>query len=144
LRSDAADRTVRADLQLDGQGHVLQRVDFAQRPLIDRAVGVGVSAHEGQLFGWPNQLLGLFTATGLMLVCVSAAMLWWRRRQPGQLGAPSPQDTSPLALGAFVLIVVLGVFLPLFGLSLVLVRMLEWVWWRRWARAARFLGLGVG
>jgi len=141
LHSDAADRTRRVDLQLDAQGNVLKRVDFAQRPLIDRMVGVGVSAHEGQLFGWPNQLLGLFTATGLSLVCVSAAMLWWGRRRPGRLGAPAPHETSPLALGALVLILLLGVFLPLFGLSLILVRLLEWAWLRRWPRAAHFLGL---
>jgi len=141
LRSDAGDRTRRADLQLDAQGRILKRVDFAQRPVIDRMVGIGVSAHEGQLFGWPNQLLGLFTATGLSLVCVSAVMLWWGRRRPGRLGAPAPHETSPLAIGAFALIVVLGVLLPLFGLSLLIVRLLEWAWLRRWPRAARFLGL---
>lgn len=144
LRSDAADRTQRVDLQLDAEANVLKRVDFAQRPLIDRMVGIGVAAHEGQLFGWPNQMLGLFTATGLSLVCVSAVMLWWGRRRPGRLGAPAPHQTSPLALGAFVLIVLLGVFLPLFGLSLVIVRLLEWAWLRRWPRAAHFLGLAPG
>ncbi|HYG07984.1 MAG TPA: PepSY domain-containing protein [Stenotrophomonas sp.] len=142
LRSDAADRTQRVNIDLSADGQVLKRVDFAQRPLIDRMVGVGVSAHEGQLFGWPNQMLGLFTATGLTLVCVSAVLLWWRRRRPDQLGAPLPDGTSRLALGAFVLIVVLGVVLPLFGLSLVVVRLVEWGWLRRWGRAARFLGLG--
>lgn len=143
LRSDAADRTRRTDIQLDAGGNVLRRVDFAQRPLIDRMVGVGVAAHEGQLFGWPNQMLGLFTATGLSLVCVSAVMLWWSRRRPGRLGAPAPHETSPLALAALALVVVLGVFLPLFGLSLLLVRLLEWAWLRRWPRAARFLGLSA-
>lgn len=144
LHSDAADRTRRVDLQLDAQANVIKRVDFAQRPLIDRMVGVGVAAHEGQLFGWPNQLLGLFTASGLSLVCVSAAMLWWGRRRPDRLGAPTPLETSPLAFGAFALIVLLGIFLPLFGLSLLVVRVLEWAWLRRWPRAAHFLGLRPG
>ncbi|MDG2525763.1 PepSY domain-containing protein [Stenotrophomonas sp. HITSZ_GD] len=141
LRSEAGDRTQRVNLAFDADGAVVDRVDFAQRPLIDRMVGVGVAAHEGQLFGWPNQLLGLFTATGLSLVCVSAVLLWWRRRTPGHLGAPPPGERSRLALGAFALIVLLGVFLPLFGLSLLLVRAIEWLWLRRWPRAARFLGL---
>lgn len=144
LRSDAADRTRRADYQLDAQGRVLQRVGFAQRPLIDRMVGVGVAAHEGQLFGWPNQLLGLFTASGLVLVCVSATLLWWGRRRPGRLGAPAPHEAPPLALAACLLIVLLGVVLPLFGASLLLVRLLEWAWLRRWPRAAGFLGLADG
>ena len=34
--------------------------------MLDRIVGIGVAAHEGQLFGWFNQLLGLLTAIGYM------------------------------------------------------------------------------
>ena len=52
---------------------------------MDRIVGVGIAAHEGQLFGWPNQLLGLLTAVGLILLCASGLIMWWRRREQGVL-----------------------------------------------------------
>jgi hypothetical protein len=52
-------------------------------------VGTGMAAHEGQLFGISNQLLGLFTVIGLLLLSASAVILWWRRRAVGVLGAAS-------------------------------------------------------
>jgi hypothetical protein len=52
-------------------------------------VGTGMAAHEGQLFGISNQLLGLFTVIGLLLLSASAVILWWRRRTVGVLGAAS-------------------------------------------------------
>lgn len=142
-RSDTPDRPRRVTLSLDGRGCVVGRVDFAQRPLIDRMVGYGVAAHEGQLFGWFNQLLGLFTALGLMLVSVSAVWLWWNRRRRGTLGAPEPQGRTPLAAAAFVLIAVLGLVLPLLGATLILVLLLERLVLRRIPRVAGWLGLST-
>lgn len=142
-RSDTEDRPRRATLSLDAQGRVAERTDFAQRPLIDRLVGYGVAAHEGRLFGWFNQLLGLFTALGLMLVSASAVWLWWNRRRRGTLGAPESQERTPLAVAAFVLIGLLGVLLPLLGATLVLVLLLEWLVLRRIAGVARWLGLAA-
>ena len=57
----------------------MKRENFGDRSIVDRVVGTGVAAHEGQLFGLFNQLLGLFTAIGLLLLSVSAVILWWRR-----------------------------------------------------------------
>jgi len=141
-RSDAQNRPLRANLELDGaNGTILARSDFAQRPLLDRIVGIGVAAHEGQLFGWPNQALGAFTALGLILVSSSAIVLWWRRRLRGVLGAPrahASQSMSALLLGGIAL---LALLLPLFGLSLLAMLMLERFALRRSARISHFLGL---
>jgi uncharacterized iron-regulated membrane protein len=55
-------RPRRVDLVVEGATRAIkERTDFKDRHLIDRIVGTGVAAHEGQLFGWPNQLLGLTT-----------------------------------------------------------------------------------
>jgi uncharacterized iron-regulated membrane protein len=46
------------DLVVDGAtGAIKDRKDFKDRHLIDRIVGTGIAAHEGQLFGWTNQRL---------------------------------------------------------------------------------------
>ena len=52
--------------------------------------------------------------------------MWWRRRPRGALGAP-PALAQPPRLAAFVvaLVVALGVFLPILGVSLILVLIAE-------------------
>ena len=87
-RSLTANRPLRVDLVLDGTtGEVKNRLDFWDRHLADRIVGTCLAAHGGRLFGWPNQLLGAFTASGLIVLSASAVVMWWRRREPGALGA---------------------------------------------------------
>ena len=125
-KSDAANRPLRTDLTLDGAtGAVLSRRDFAQRRLVDRVVGYGVAVHEGQLFGIANVLLNLVTAAGLVLIVVSGTILWWRRRPSGTLGAPPPALAARPAVGFLAAVAVLGVLLPLFGITVLAVMLIE-------------------
>ena len=120
----------------------VKRETFADRALIDRVVGIGVTVHEGQLFGWFNQLLGLLTAIGYLVLVISATPMWWRRRPRGALGAP-PALVQPPRLPAFVvaLVVVLGAFLPTLGVSLIVVLLAERLIRRFAPGASLWLGL---
>jgi len=143
-KSDAANRPQRTDLTLDGAtGAVLTRKDFAQRRLVDRLVGYGIAVHEGALFGLANQLLNLATAIGLLLLSVSSVVLWWRRRPDDALGAPPPLRRPALARGFYALLVALGLFLPLLGVSLLAVLLVERFVLRRMPQGRRWLGLPV-
>jgi len=125
-RSDAQNRPRRVTLKLDGRtGALLKRENFDQRNWLDQVIGVGVAAHEGQLFGWFNQLLGVFTALSLVTVSVSAAVLWWRRRDEGLLGAPIPAGTPRYSTGLLAIVLIMGVLLPLMGASLIVVFLTE-------------------
>ena len=141
-RSDAQDRPLRVNLVLDPHtGAVRDRQGFGQRNWVDQAVGVGVAAHEGQLFGWPNQLINLCTAVALLTVSVSAGVLWLRRRRDGAVGAPLPVGAPRFALGLVAIVLVLGVLLPLLGASIIVVFLLErWVL-SRIPAVATWLGL---
>lgn len=140
-KSMTPNRPRRVDLVVDGKtGVIKDRKEFQDRHLIDRIVGTGIAAHEGQLFGWPNQLLGLFTAVGLVLLCVSSVVMWWRRREPG-LGAPAPASRPRFSLGLVVMAVLFGIYLPLFGASLIAVLVLEWAVLRRIPGVRDWLGL---
>ena len=141
-KSDSQNRTVRTDLTLDAAtGTVLSRIDFDQRPWIDRAVGIGVAAHEGHLFGWLNQLVNLCTALGLIVLCLSALVMWWKRRPEGILGAPVPLFRPRLTWAFAILVCALGIYLPFFGLSLALVALTERYILRRLPGAQQWLGL---
>jgi uncharacterized iron-regulated membrane protein len=143
-KSDSANRPLRTDLTLDIEGSILTRRDFGTRPLIDRLVGTGVAAHEGQWFGLANQLLNLAVAIGLALLAASGAVMWWRRRPDGRLGAPPARPARPVAAGFVLMLVVLGVFLPMLGGSMLLVLLAERTVLRRLPGPRRWLGLAPG
>jgi uncharacterized iron-regulated membrane protein len=137
----AANRTKRVDLVVDATGAIASRKDFRDRHLIDRVVSTGIAAHEGRLFGLPNQLLGVVTASGLILLCVSSVILWWRRRESGVLGAPKVLVPPRFSFGLLVLVVLFGLYLPLFGLSLMGVLLVETLVLRRIPGVRDWLGL---
>jgi uncharacterized iron-regulated membrane protein len=140
-KSDAGNRTLRVNLELDGaSGAILKRENFEQKPWIDRAVGVGVAAHEGQLFPL-NQVLNVITATGLIILNVSAIAMWWKRRPQGVLGAPVALKNRRFSGWIWVPIVMLAIWLPLLGASIVLVWLAERFVLRRIPPASRWLGL---
>jgi uncharacterized iron-regulated membrane protein len=141
-RSDTQNRPQRVNLVLDDTtGTVLSRNDFSQHPLLDRIIGIGTAAHEGQLFGWLNQLLSLLTALGLIVISVSALKLWWGRRPHGELGAPKRLQSPRFLPALAVLMLAFGLFLPLLGLSMIVVLLAERLLLRRIPKVCDFLGL---
>lgn len=142
-RSNSQNRTLRETFEFDPKSfEEVRHETFGDRPLIDRVMGIGVAAHEGQLFGWFNQLLGLMTAIGYLVLVVTSFLMWWRRRPHNALGAP-PALAQPPRLAVFVvgLVIVLGVFLPTLGASLIVVLLAEWLIRRFAPGASRWLGL---
>lgn len=82
------------------------------------------------------------TAIGYLVLVVTSSLMWWRRRPIGVLGAPPVLGRSP-RLASFVvgLTVVLGIFLPMLGVSLVAVLLVELVIRRFVPGTSRWLGL---
>jgi uncharacterized iron-regulated membrane protein len=141
-KSDAADRPLRVNLTIDGaSGTIVKRENFADRHWIDRAVGYGVAGHEGQLFGLANQLLGTLTALGLILLAGSGAVLWWRRRPIGLLGAPIPLGRPKFGAGLITSVGALGLIFPMFGATLIAILAAERIAFRRIPAVSAWLGL---
>jgi len=143
VKSETQNRTLGATIEYDPSSFAkVKEETFWDRAVVDRVVGIGVAAHEGQLFGWFNQLLGLLTAIGYMTLVVTSFLMWWRRRPIGSLGAP-PALVEPPRLAPFVIgvVVLLGLFLPTLGVSLLGVLAFEQIVRRLAPRAGRWLGL---
>ncbi len=146
VKSDTANRPEGADVFLSPQtGEAMARRNFGDRHVIDQIVGVGIAAHEGQLFGPLNQILGLLTAMGLVLLCVSAFVMW-RQRAPGAaragaLAAPAGTGGARVGYGLAAIIIGLGVVLPVLGISLVVIAVIERLVLARWSAARMWLGL---
>ena len=140
LKSEAQNRTLARTIAVDQAGRELSRTGFADKHPIDRAVGYGISWHEGQLFGWVNQLVGVLTAAALVALAVTSFLLWRRRRPVGVLGAPLPVRAGATK-GVAAIILVLCMLLPLLAISLGVVLLVEWAVLRRLPATAAWLGL---
>jgi uncharacterized iron-regulated membrane protein len=127
VRSETQNRPKVRELRFDGvTGELVGDDRFGEKSAFDKTIQVGIAAHEGQLFGLPNQLLGFGTALGLVTLCVSALVMWWRRRPGGALGIPAPRVAEfRIAMSLRVAIVVLGMLLPMLGASLLVLWLLD-------------------
>ncbi|MEJ5143658.1 PepSY-associated TM helix domain-containing protein [Gluconobacter albidus] len=120
VRSDTQNRPERISAMVEAAGQIRSVQRFEDKGLMDRIIGYGVAAHEGQLFGRANQLLNFLVASGLLTMSVSALILWLRRKPPGQLGAPLAVPNKQIGAGALAVLVLLAVLLPELGVSLLL------------------------
>jgi uncharacterized iron-regulated membrane protein len=100
------------------------RRGFADTHVVDRVVNTGIAWHEGQLFGLANQLIGAATALALIAISLMGVLMWLRRRPEGRLGAPPPTGGVRLRW-AIPALVAAGLLLPLFGLSLIVLAILD-------------------
>ena len=132
------ERTVHVDRYT---GAVAGTYGYADYSDVAQVVSQGIALHEGRRLGTANMVLSAAMCLGILFLCVSGPVMWWRRRPKGagRLGAPRgrlPLATTP---GLVVGLVVLGVLLPLFGASLVLVLLLDQLVLRRVSVLARWL-----
>lgn len=117
---------------------IVDKVEFAQYGLLAKLTRWGVDAHMGVLFGVANQLVLALFGLGLCLMIGIGYRMWWLRRP--QRGRISPLDTllgcwQPLAPGSRLLLLVLTVLvavsLPLMGISLLVLLVIDrWRWQR--------------
>ncbi len=142
VKSDSQNRPQRVSITYDiATGKLLSREGFADKHVIDRVIGYGVAWHEGQLFGPINQLIGVLTAAGLILLSISGFVLWRRRKPVQQLGAPPLPHMPPRMGGAVVLIFGLAALLPLLAASLLLMLLFDLLVLPRLPGVARWLGI---
>ncbi|WP_347880751.1 PepSY domain-containing protein [Paenibacillus sp. F411] len=115
-----------ATLHIDQySGAVLTDVRFADYGILGKAITLGIALHEGRLFGWVNQLLGLITCIGIVLIAVSSYVMWRKRKPQGRLGAPGRPEDRRTTRVLLLIMMLLGLLMPLVGLSLIIVLLLD-------------------
>ncbi|WP_421417994.1 PepSY-associated TM helix domain-containing protein [Agrobacterium tumefaciens] len=108
---------------------------YSGKPLIDMSYSDygplgkvpewGINVHMGQQFGLANQIVLLAACVGIVLLAVSAGIMWWKRRPRGSLGVPPlPQDKRVLR-GLLALLAIGGILFPLVGASLLVMLVLD-------------------
>jgi uncharacterized iron-regulated membrane protein len=142
VKSEAQNRPLVQTLSFDPvTGEELRHERFADKHPLDRAINYGIAWHEGQLFGWLNQLIGVLTAAMLVTLAVSGFVVWRRRKPSEDLGAPPSPPIGPKLRGVAVIVLLAAALLPLLAVSLVALLVLERMVLARVPALARWLGL---
>jgi uncharacterized iron-regulated membrane protein len=118
---------------------VLGELRHTQIGLFGRAMDTGVALHEGRQLGIWNQVASLIAVGAVLLSCATSIVMW-RKRRPAGLGAPKPVPNRRINLAIFAVALVLGVALPLLGMTLLTVVVFESLIVHRVPRLARALG----
>lgn len=133
------ERTVHVDRY---GGEVVSTYGFDDYPALAKVVSQGIGLHEGRSLGlwsfWGSALM----CAAIVFMCVSGPLMWWRRRPKGSGSLGAPRGRMPVrATPVFAVgLVALGVFLPLFGLSLLVVLVLDQLVLRRVPALSRWFG----
>ncbi|HEY9338229.1 MAG TPA: PepSY domain-containing protein [Kribbella sp.] len=107
-------------------GGVVSTYGYRDYPALAKVVAQGIALHEGRRVGVVNFWLTTAFCLGVMFMCVTGPLMWWRRRPKGNsLGAPRGRLPLRATPGLAVLVVALGLLLPLFGLTLLVVLLLD-------------------
>jgi uncharacterized iron-regulated membrane protein len=92
---------------------------------VGKTIEFGISIHQGQEFGRINQLFMLAACLAIILMAVSAVVMWWKRRPQGALGAPRYPEDYRIPRTVVVIACAFGVIFPLVGLTLVIALLID-------------------
>ncbi|MDO6654322.1 PepSY domain-containing protein [Anaerobacillus sp. 1_MG-2023] len=106
-------------------GEILADVRFSDYGVMAKGITLGIALHEGRLFGLMNQIIGLIVCIGLIGVVISSFIMWRKRKPTGHSGAPRSSIDKRTTRTVFAIMIVLGVIMPLVGLSIIIVYLLD-------------------
>ncbi|WP_181832696.1 PepSY-associated TM helix domain-containing protein [Bosea caraganae] len=110
-------------------GEPLIDMSFADYGPLGKALEWGINVHMGQEFGLANQLFMLAVCLAIILLAVSAGVMWWKRRPAGSLGVPPMPPRRRTLYGVFAILGIGGVIFPLVGASLLAMLALDRLFW---------------
>ncbi|PXX43767.1 PepSY-associated TM helix domain-containing protein [Undibacterium pigrum] len=117
----------RFQLILDAySGNTLFQSGWEQMPVLSRATAVGIPFHRGE-FGLWNQALLVLVGLNVIFSVVSGYVMWLQRRKAGSLSAPKLESKHMRVISwwMWVITLALGVAMPVFGISLLILLLME-------------------
>ncbi len=108
-------------------GKILFDAGFKDLGAGGKTIEWGISVHMGQEYGFINQLVMTGACLAIVAMCVSATIIWWKRRPKGSRGAPRYPSDYRVAKGAIVILALMGVAFPLVGLSIIVALVIDFL-----------------
>ena len=104
-------------------GHQLLAHQWEDVGVLMRGRMWAMAFHQGE-FGLWNWLLVMVTAIALMSLSLFAIVSYFMRKKPGSWGLPN-SNSYKVTTGIYFLVISLGVLLPVFGISILLIWLYE-------------------
>lgn len=141
MRGDLADPTGDRYVHIDRHtGRVLADVSFADYSAMAKAMAVGTALHQGDMGRW-NAWLNVLFCLAVVFLCVSGAVMWWRRRPAaaGRLVAPGVPAHAARWKGGMAVMLATALLFPLSGAVLAGALLLDGLVVSRWPALRRVL-----
>jgi uncharacterized iron-regulated membrane protein len=112
----ANERTIHIDQY---SGKPLVDITYASMPYLGRTMEWGINIHQGQEWGILNQYAMLLACVAIILSCVTAVVMWWKRRPEGRLGVPPSPPSKSVYMGLWIIAAIFGLAFPMTGIAIV-------------------------
>ncbi|MEM7453204.1 MAG: PepSY domain-containing protein [Planctomycetota bacterium] len=111
-------------------GNVIEQKRLSQLPVMAQWTQWNYPLHVGSVLGWVSKILWLIACVILCVLPVTGVWMWLLRRRRGTSGFPR-RYSVPLPRWMLALVVLTGAMLPVAGLSLLIVALIDWLIARR-------------
>ncbi len=113
-------------------GATITNATAAQDGALSRLTSFGIAMHMGNQMGWLTRISATVACLGVLTSVLTGLLMWWKRRPKGGTGLPAPVSEATRAntprgamTAATIVAVTLGVLYPVFGVSLLVVLVVE-------------------
>lgn len=103
-------------------GDVVAQYGYDDYSPMAQVVSHGIAIHEGRHYGPINTILTSLFCLAVIFLCISGPIMWWKRRGAAT-GTAAPRARLPIFGNVILLVsvIALGIFLPMFGLSVLVI-----------------------
>lgn len=108
-------------------GNLISSVGYDEYGIIGKWFTWGIPLHEGHLFGWPNKIINLVVCLAFLYLIYLGFRTWFLRKQNGIISAPPV--AKGISIPFCIFMIILGIIMPLFGISLLVVIFVELILW---------------
>ncbi|OEL01207.1 PepSY-associated TM helix domain-containing protein [Staphylococcus casei] len=105
-------------------GKNLGEVTYQEYGVIGKWFTWGIPLHEGHLFGVVNKVVNLLVCVAL-LVAIGLGLTSWIKRMGNSKVKVPVRVQKPMSISLIIVLVILGLLMPLFGLSILVVFIIE-------------------
>jgi len=109
-------------------GDVRARTDWSNSSLMLKVSTFAYPLHVGSIFGWPTKILALLACLVLILSTVTGVWMWWRKKSDGIPPLPRRAPSQRVRWTCLAAMGVMGLFLPMAGLSFLVAALVDWGW----------------